>query len=523
MFAKLNNSKKNNKVLKTLIIILSCLSFTFLARFENNLVANNLTSPDQSKYLQNNIQKDTQNNEQNTIIEQYVPKKTLQKALKEAENIIKNLPSQLENSSNFFIITNSTQNFYNPKTINPYYEEAVKEAESLLNEVGKQYGFEELIPQQIETENQTQAISKKQKWPPVTRKFYVFISSSIPEITLRNYAQQALKLRAEKGWHFTFVMQGFVNGMRKIKPTIKWILKWNLKEPHKPLSKTNYLIAPVEVNPVLVQKHNIVSVPALIEKDNPKTQNCVVYGDLPLETLIEKLDKKQCSQTFGSTYNWKEMNALDEIKMHAKKWLEKNDIEKLKEQIKERLINRLSEVSCSGFVHARESQTYYTTGNYTLPFDIPDPRHPGKILYPKGFSFNPLNYVSLPGSLLIIDLSHPEELKLFPFIIDYAPKPLTVLLTGGKYLDIAKTYSKTHLDVQIYPGCWHAHQLAQIYNIKQLTPSLITQHGNKWYVQVFGDDWKEKFNFILNNNKNRIQNKTKKEEKNAKKQKQKSR
>ena len=265
MFAKLNNSKKNNKVLKTLIIILSCLSFTFLARFENNLVANNLTSPDQSKYLQNNIQKDTQNNEQNTIIEQYVPKKTLQKALKEAENIIKNLPSQLENSSNFFIITNSTQNFYNPKTINPYYEEAVKEAESLLNEVGKQYGFEELIPQQIETENQTQAISKKQKWPPVTRKFYVFISSSIPEITLRNYAQQALKLRAEKGWHFTFVMQGFVNGMRKIKPTIKWILKWNLKEPHKPLSKTNYLIAPVEVNPVLVQKHNIVSVPALIE------------------------------------------------------------------------------------------------------------------------------------------------------------------------------------------------------------------------------------------------------------------
>ena len=499
------------------------------------LISPILKSYANAKTIKNNNQKQNQN--ENPVIEKYVSEKTYQKALKEAEILLQNFSFNQTDPSNSSVFSNSNSSaffnfnftqFYNPKDMNLYYEEAEKEVRSILNEIGKKYGFKELISQPEESSNQIK--TKKQKWPPITRRFYVFVSSSIPEITLRNYAQQALKLRAEKGWHFTFVMQGFVNGMKKIMPTINWILKWNLKNPDKPLSKNNSLIAPVIIDPVLVQKYNIVSVPALAEKtkeDTSKTQNCVVYGDLPLETLIEKLDKKQCSQTFGSTYNWKEMNALDEIKIHAKKWLEKNDIEKLKEQIKERLIKRLSEVSCSGFVHARESQTYYTTGNYTLPFDIPDPRHPGKILYPKGFSFNPLDYVSLPGSLLIIDLSHPEESKLFPFIIDYAPKPLTVLLTGGKYLEALKNYAKKHLDVFIYHGCEPAHRLAQIYNLKLLTPSLITQHGNKWYVQVFGDDWKEKFNFILNNNKNKtqnkIQNKTKKEEKNAKKQKQKSR
>ncbi|MCG2841310.1 conjugal transfer protein TraW [Sandaracinobacter sp. RS1-74] len=42
---------------------------------------------------------------------------------------------------------------------------------------------------------------------------------------------------------------------------------------------------------------------------------------------------------------------------------------------------------------------------YTLDFDITLPD--GKILYPKGFSFNPLSFVSLPQRLVIV---HPRDL-----------------------------------------------------------------------------------------------------------------
>ncbi len=46
---------------------------------------------------------------------------------------------------------------------------------------------------------------------------------------------------------------------------------------------------------------------------------------------------------------------------------------------------------------------------HTTDFEIKDPRT-GKVLYPKGFTFNPLQYVSMPFRILVVGPSHDDWL-----------------------------------------------------------------------------------------------------------------
>jgi hypothetical protein len=50
---------------------------------------------------------------------------------------------------------------------------------------------------------------------------------------------------------------------------------------------------------------------------------------------------------------------------------------------------------------AKQNRTFKVHMSYTLEFDIPDGK--GGVLYPKGYSFNPLDYVTYPGVLVVID------------------------------------------------------------------------------------------------------------------------
>jgi conjugal transfer pilus assembly protein TraW len=63
---------------------------------------------------------------------------------------------------------------------------------------------------------------------------------------------------------------------------------------------------------------------------------------------------------------------------------------------------------------------------FTLPFDIPD--KDGAILYPKGFTFNPLEHLKLPNALLIV---RPEQLD---WALGAAASTDMILLAGGNAL-----------------------------------------------------------------------------------------
>ena len=66
---------------------------------------------------------------------------------------------------------------------------------------------------------------------------------------------------------------------------------------------------------------------------------------------------------------------------------------------------------------------------HTLEQDLVDAQ--GTILYPRGFTFNPLQYVSLSGALVVIDGSDPEQVAWFKDSPYGANHRALLLLSGG--------------------------------------------------------------------------------------------
>ncbi|MBA4090140.1 MAG: conjugal transfer protein TraW [Sphingobium sp.] len=90
---------------------------------------------------------------------------------------------------------------------------------------------------------------------------------------------------------------------------------------------------------------------------------------------------------------------------------------------------------------------------YTLEFDIKLPD--GTLLYPKGYSFNPLTYVSLPQRLVIV---HPRDLgwallnaRPVDFILLTAGDPLALGERTGRPLFILEERVKDRLGLTVAP------------------------------------------------------------------------
>ena len=66
---------------------------------------------------------------------------------------------------------------------------------------------------------------------------------------------------------------------------------------------------------------------------------------------------------------------------------------------------------------------------HTLEQDLVDAQ--GTILYPAGFTFNPLRYVSLSGALVVIDGSDPEQVAWFQGSPYGSNHRALLLLSGG--------------------------------------------------------------------------------------------
>lgn len=67
--------------------------------------------------------------------------------------------------------------------------------------------------------------------------------------------------------------------------------------------------------------------------------------------------------------------------------------------------NRWSALKAAALAPAPTDRTRTVVPFYTLDFDLKLPD--GRVLYPKGFTFNPLTYVKLPQRILVV---HPRDL-----------------------------------------------------------------------------------------------------------------
>ena len=136
----------------------------------------------------------------------------------------------------------------------------------------------------------------------------VFISSSMPEETIRSYMEAVGEINR---WT-VFVLRGFVDDETSIMPTLKWVQKilCNGEKPGSP----SCIARTVDVNPVLFRTFGIEMVPAFVVIEEGTIESCspdafqgkffVSYGDADLTYHLSRASKK------GSKWAEKLLRAL---------------------------------------------------------------------------------------------------------------------------------------------------------------------------------------------------------------------
>jgi type-F conjugative transfer system pilin assembly protein TrbC len=129
-------------------------------------------------------------------------------------------------------------------------------------------------------------------------QLYLFVSSSVPLNTLRNYA--AMIDRACAG-EIIMVLRGFVGGMKKIRPTMEFIGEVLKKNPGCNLAKEkcdSYQVN-IQVDPQLFQRFGIEEVPALVylqtgadAAEVTQAEPIIIYGDAGLDYLLERINQE---------------------------------------------------------------------------------------------------------------------------------------------------------------------------------------------------------------------------------------
>ncbi|MCG3113359.1 MAG: hypothetical protein MCM46_16210 [Candidatus Manganitrophus sp. SB1] len=171
----------------------------------------------------------------------------------------------------------------------------------------------------------------------------------------------------------------------------------------------------------------------------------------------------------GATYAIAEPDALGEIEARAKEvnWGERFNEKKMKQAVASYRPSGLRPLP-----RATTGRTSAVDMTYALQADIPDGR--GGILYPRGYTFNPLQYVSLPNTFVIIDAEDAEQVGWFR-ASGYANDPKAfLLLTGGSYQAMLETLKR--------PVYYANASLIQRLKVRS-TPAVAIQKGSMMEVQ----------------------------------------
>jgi conjugal transfer pilus assembly protein TraW len=139
--------------------------------------------------------------------------------------------------------------------------------------------------------------------------------------------------------------------------------------------------------------------------------------------------------SFGRTYPVAEKDALTEIEDRAgqvdwKKVLDKKKIE-----------NYQGPPDKGSLPRAQLKMVRQVDMAYTTEIDVPDGK--GGILYPKGYTFNPLDYVTYPKTIVVINGNDKGQVDWFKDS-EYSQRlDVTLLITEGPFGIISKQINRT--------------------------------------------------------------------------------
>ncbi len=132
-------------------------------------------------------------------------------------------------------------------------------------------------------------------------RIYIFISSSMPELTIRNYIKSASVI----GNNIYLVLRGGIGGIKKLMPTVLWANELLKKNPYCENQCDMYGVK-ILIDPFLFRKYLIERVPAVVYVkglQNPEglseglssvkvAQYWISFGDVSLDEHLKLIEEK---------------------------------------------------------------------------------------------------------------------------------------------------------------------------------------------------------------------------------------
>lgn len=161
----------------------------------------------------------------------------------------------------------------------------------------------------------------------------------------------------------------------------------------------------------------------------------------------------------GKTYSITERDALEEVEARAKKVNWKKEMAKIKpEKYRPKGLQSLPRV--------QKAESFIIDMTYTLDRDIPDGK--GGVLYPRGYTFNPLDYMPFNRIMVVINPEDKEQVAWFKKS-PYAGRIDTkLLISEGSYVDAAKAVGR--------PVFYAVSKIVDRFNLRAV-PSIVYQEG----------------------------------------------
>ena len=134
--------------------------------------------------------------------------------------------------------------------------------------------------------------------------------------------------------------------------------------------------------------------------------------------------------------------------------------------------NRYQPANLHTLPRAASDRVFTVDLTHTLEHDIKDSQ--GNLLYPQGFSFNPLKYAGLSGGMVVIDGSDPKQVEWFQGSPYFQNHRAILLLSGGYAAEVKQELKR--------PVYYLTHDIAARLQLKAV-PSVVVEEDNKLTVR----------------------------------------
>lgn len=170
--------------------------------------------------------------------------------------------------------------------------------------------------------------------------------------------------------------------------------------------------------------------------------------------------------TVGETYPVVEPDVAKDLKQKAAA-LDRGNNDSLLEQIK-----KYQPAGLQTLPRAAADKTFLVDMAYTLDRDLVD--GDGKVIYPRGYTFNPLDYISFPGGLVVLDGDDPSQIKWYKTSPYFENHQARLLLSNGYAFNLIEELQR--------PIFYLTDDIARRLQLTAV-PSVVIQKGDKMQVQ----------------------------------------